>query len=276
MDYQKMTLKLLKASIGLSFIICSACVASSTYDYGELVYANLDFEDGTHSPWEGQYTESQYEGEHHFKISLDPPSNGGNYSGRFYIGSDGDYWLSPNNGSETARSEIQLKSTAHEGEEIYYSWYFKIDESYVECDEWQIIGQFHDQPDPSIGESWSTYPANPPPLSYKYSNGQFIIAVYSFEESSVMHLIAVPITKGEWHQIRSRVFWSVTESGFMEFWLDGEQLKESGVTRYTARNCFNEAGNYLKIGLYRSKDIDSVGIVYFDNIKSGATLESIE
>ena len=276
MNNKKVNIGVFKLIIILGSIISFGCVAYSNFDYGQPVYADLDFEDITHSPWVGQYTESQYEGEHHFKISTDTPPKGGKYSGRFYIGAGGDYWLSPNNGSETARSEIQLKSTAHEGEEIYYSWFFKIDESYTESDEWQVIGQFHDQPDPAIGETWSNYPANPPPLSYKYSNGHFIIAVYSFEINSVMHIASVPITKGEWHQIKSRIFWSTDENGFMEFWLNGNQIEVSGITRYTAKNCFNKAGNYLKIGLYRSKNIDSAGIVYFDNIKSGPTFESVE
>lgn len=257
-------------------IICFGCVVTSHYDYGELVYVDLDFEDSTHSPWEGHYTENTYAGESHFKISTNAPLNGGSYSGRFYIGSGGDYWLSPFSGYRTARSEIQLKSTAQEGKEIYYSWDFMIDNRYIESDGFQIIGQFHDQPDPAKGETWNNYPANPPPLSYNYINGELIIAVYSFEIDHVSHLVAVPITKGEWHQIKSRIFWSTTDHGFMEFWLDGTQIEEFGVKRYTARNCFNKAGNYLKIGLYRSNDIDSVGIVYFDNIKSGATAESVE
>lgn len=268
--------KLQFVSLLLVFFLSSCEKSTSSYEYGDLVYVDLDFEDSNHSPWIGSYTESTYDGESHFEISADTPPNGGNYSGRFYIGSDGDYWLSPDTGYETARSEIKLKSTAHEGKEIYYSWYFKIDTSYVESDGFQIIGQFHDQPDPAIGESWNTYPAHSPPLSYNYINGEFIIAVYSFEISHVSHIVAMPIDKGVWHRIKSRIYWSTTEQGFMEFWLDGKQIEESGVSRYTARNCFNKAGNYLNIGLYRSNDIDGLGIVYFDNIKSGLTDQSVD
>lgn len=265
-------------SLLFAFVLfgCETNNRIALYDYGEPVYVNLDFESGTFSPWEGQFTESAYNGESHFELSTDTPLNGGNYSGRFYIGSGGDYWLSPNNGSQTARSEIQLQSTAQEGKEIYYSWNFKIDSTYVESADWQIIGQFHDQPDPALGESWNTYPANSPPLAYKYKNEQLVIAVYSFETNAVMDLVAVPLTKGVWHQIKSRVYWSTGKDGYMEFWLDSTQIEASGLTRYSARNCFNKAGNYLKIGLYRSKDKQSVGMVYYDNIKSGTTPQSVE
>ena len=138
----------------LVFILfsCETKTCTSSYEYGELVYVDLDFEESNHSPWIGSYTEGTYDGEYHFEISADTPINGGNYSGRFYIGSGGDYWHSPNTGYETARSEIKLKSTAQEGREIYYSWSFKIDISYVESDGFQIIGQFHDQPDPEIAQ----------------------------------------------------------------------------------------------------------------------------
>ncbi len=52
---------ILLAVILLVSIICYGCDAQSStpYDYGELVYVNLNFEDCSHSLWEGQYTESQ-------------------------------------------------------------------------------------------------------------------------------------------------------------------------------------------------------------------------
>jgi hypothetical protein len=90
-----------------------------------------------------------------------------------------------------------------------------------------------------------------------------------------MDLIAVPMSKGNWHKITSRVFWSTTDQGFMEFWLDDTVIESNGQTRYTARNCFNNAGNYLKIGLYRDKAIQSAAIVYYDNIKSGPTISYV-
>ncbi|GAB6091684.1 polysaccharide lyase [Spirochaeta dissipatitropha] len=272
-SHSDITVKIIIVLLSFVFLSCNTNRVTP-YDYGKPVYINLDFEDGTHSPWEGQYNDSAYNGQYNFEISTKTPPNGGNFSGRFFLGSGGDYWLSPNNGLESARSEIQLKSTAQEGNEIYYSWFFMIDSNYIESDDWQIIGQFHDQPDPAIGETWNNYPANNPALSYKYRNGQLIIAVYSFESKSVMDLVGIPINKGEWYQIKSRIFWSTEDDGFMEFWLDGQQIEASGLTRYTARNCFNKAGNYLKLGIYRSKDIDSVGIVYFDNILSGPTAQS--
>ena len=61
--------------------------------------------------------------------------------------------------------------------QVFYSWHFKIDSTYEENDDWQIISQFHDQPDPASGETWDNYPAHSPPLAYKYKNGNLVISV---------------------------------------------------------------------------------------------------
>ncbi len=244
----------------------------SDYDYGEIVLVDLDFELQTIEPWEGQY--SSYGT--NFSISNESPSSG-SYCGKFFIGADGDYWTSPNNGTQTARSELQLKGTAPSNTEVYYSWDIKIDGAYQESDDWQIIGQFHDQPDPAIGETWSDYPAHSPPLAFKYRNGSLIISVYSWEINGVMELVSTPLTKDAWHKIITRVYWSTENDGFVETWLDGNLIEgPDEVTRYTARNLFNNAGNYLKIGLYRSKSILTANTVYYDNIKSGLTFESVQ
>jgi hypothetical protein len=246
------------------------------FDYGEPVFLDLDFEDGTHGDWIAHYTETMWNGENHFEASALTPTDGGNFSGRFYLGAGGDYWLSPNTGLETARAEIQLKGTAPEGLEIYYTWDFMIPSSYDESDDWQIIGQFHDQPDPALGQNWNNYPKNSPPLSFQYRNGNFIISVITFPDEKPMHLLSIPIEKDQWHTIVSRIYWSNEDDGFMEFWLDGIMLDHEGITRYEAKNCYNNAGNYLNIGLYRDSSITSEGIVYFDNIKSGLSWDSVQ
>ncbi|MBN2755211.1 MAG: heparin lyase I family protein [Candidatus Goldbacteria bacterium] len=242
------------------------------YDYGELALLNLDFNSQTYSPWEGQYTADGV------NFSYDETgAYEGSHCGKFKIGADGDLWTSPNTGLQSARSELQLFNTAPSDTELYYSWYIRLDSSYTESDNWQVIGQFHDQPDPALGETWSTYPAHSPPLAYKYRNGNLIISVYSWDTNSVMDIASVPLSKGVWHRIKTRVFWSTESTGFVEVWLDGVPIESaSAITRYTAKNCFNNAGNYIKIGLYRSNNITTEGIVYYDNIKSGLTSESVD
>lgn len=48
------------------------------------------------------------------------------------------------------------------------------------------------------------------------------------------------------------------------------------ITRYNFRNLYNNSGNYLKIGLYRSNEIKTKNVVYFDEIKSGLSYSDVK
>lgn len=230
---------------------------------------NYGFENGVLSPWEGQFRPENS------AFSEDQPKVG-RYCGQFHLGAGGDYWTSPNNGGQSARSEIQVSDSAPVDQELYYSWYLRIGADTVEDPDWQVVGQFHDQPDVNQGETWSTYPAHSPPLSYKYKDRQLIVAVYDWGKGQVMDIASVALAKGEWHQIVTKVKWSEGNEGTVECWLDGKAVTApNGQSRYQGRNCFNSAGNYLKIGLYRSKDILTAATVYFDEIKIGSSPEEV-
>lgn len=232
-----------------------------------VVLADLDFEKTDILPWEGQYNEGNF-------LILTDADRERNQYGKFLLGEGGDYWISPANGSQTARSEIQLLNSGAIDTRMTYGWDFKIGADYIESDDWQIIGQFHDQPDTAIGETWADYPTHSPPLAIKYRQGTIIIAVYSWETNSVMDIATLNVEKDAWNTLALNVYWSVTGEGTIEAWLNGVPFTAGdGQTVYRARNCFNKACNYLKIGLYRSNAIMTKGIVYFDNIKSGIAVD---
>jgi len=241
--------------------MCFGCKRIEEYpDNLELI--NLDFENQSISPWEGQYNDGN------FQIVQDN-AIGIHNCGKFVLNEGGDYWISPNNGSETARSEIQVFNSTKLNTTMYYAWDLLIPEEYAESDDWQVIGQFHDQPDISIGETWITYPAHSPPISVKYKNGNLIIAVYSWESNGIVDIAIVGIEKGKWNKIKLKISWSVTENGSLQAWLNNTTIESpSGQTIYIGRNSFNKACNYFKIGIYRSKSIMSKAVVYYDNIIS--------
>jgi len=228
----------------------------------DVVLADLNFERPDIAPWEAQFNKGNF-------ARVQDADSSRNYCGMFQLGEQGDYWTSPANGSKTARSEIQLLPSGACEEILYYRWDFKIASEYVESSDWQIIGQFHDQPDPSQGESWATYPKNSPPLALRYRNGELIVAVYSWDKNGVIDIARCKVEKNRWHTLDLKVFWSVGKTGTIEAWLNGESLQApDGQSVYVGRNCFNRAGNYLKIGLYRSNDIMTKGTVYYDNVRS--------
>lgn len=189
--------------------------------------------------------------------------------GAFRLYENGDYWTSPNTGLKTARSEIQLFNTCKIDTKMSYSFDFQIPNSYVESGDWQIICQFHDQPDASAGETWANYPSHSPPVSVKYKNGGIVIAVYSWETNQIMDLVSVPIEKDTWYNLKLEIKWSLKNDGYVRAFLNGVAvMKADNKQIYYGRNCFNKASNYVKIGLYRSNDIMTYGEIYFDNVLS--------
>ncbi|HNY22521.1 MAG TPA: heparin lyase I family protein [Treponemataceae bacterium] len=256
--------------IGVIAILSCKTNNAVDVDNGSIALASLNFENSNHDPWESQYNARNFE----VVTDLDPRIN---KCGMFQLFEGEDYWTSPSSGIKTARSEIQLPNSGRCHSTMFYGWDFKISDEYAESDEWQIIGQFHDQPDATAGETWQNYPAHSPPLAIKYKNGKVIIAVYSWDTNGVMDIASVGIAKGLWNTIKIKTHWSTGSDGSVEVWLNGLKMQAAdGQSVYTGRNCFNKACNYLKIGLYRDTSITTKGIVYFDNIVSSFDETALE
>lgn len=237
----------------------------------DLIFISTDFEtNDIFPPWEKQCNPESFS-----IVSEDPRK--GNYCAMFSIDS-AEYWTSPNSGIESARSEIQIFKVAPAQKKIYYGWSVKIPVDYVESSDWQVIGQFHDQPDYENGETWDNYPANSPPVSMTYKNGKIGLTVNIPYGEGAEIISERSITKGEWNDIILYIYWSTTSDGFIEAWINDIPMTDNTgeITRYYFRNLYNNAGNYFKIGLYRSNDIKTKNTVYFDEIKSGLTYNDVK
>ncbi len=205
------------------------------------------------------------------------------------------------------RAELNRDYGDHPGEEVWYSWSVLIPEDYEDnflknqdtgASNWQIIGQWHDQPDPSKGENWDNYPKNSPPVSIQYSyltlddpeftkimsSGSAINLIgyrNGMDEQSIISLsygvppktVAIfPIEKGKWYDLTFNIKWSQENDGFVEVFVNGESFTNG---RITGSNMYNSMSNYLKIGLYRNSGITSANSIYFDDVKYGLTRESV-
>jgi hypothetical protein len=259
-------------SLGLALpILFSVFFSCSTDPSPNLVLMDQDFESGSISPWEGQYSTAGYS----LKLVSDI-ARSGSRSCKFTIGAN-DVWTSPNTESKSARSEIQIFDVAPPRRAFYYGWSVLIPSDYVESADWQVIGQFHDQPDTGIGQTWASYPPHSPPLAINYKNGMLQLAM-SAPDNIVRVISERAIAKGQWHDVILHVYWSTKKDGFVEAWIDGIPLAapDGMVTRHYGENLYNNAGNYLKIGLYRSMDIQTENSVFFDEIRSGLSFESVQ
>lgn len=160
------------------------------------------------------------------------------------------------------RSEAALYHVAPYGAEVLYQFAFFIPLDYSESSDWQLIAQFHDQPDFYAGEIWTGYQPLSPPVSFTYKNGLLILTMNTPGNETV-RVTERTIAKGVWHQVALRAFWSEGPDGWIEAQLDNTVWTE----RYYRPNLYSRGGNYFKLGLYRSPDITTTNSIYYDDVE---------
>lgn len=165
------------------------------------------------------------------------------------------------------RSEAALYHLASWGTEASYRFAFLIPADYAESPDWQLIAQWHDIPDFLAGETWGGYQPLSPPVSFTYKEGALILTMNSPWNSTV-RLGEREIVKGIWHEVQLRARWSDGEDGWVEALLDGSPMI-GGAGRHYRPTLYSKGGAYMKIGLYRSPDIETENSVYFDSIEVG-------
>lgn len=197
-----------------------------------------------------------------------------------------------------SRAELSFDQYAYEGQETWYEWSFFIPEDYPNVPlkasdgspNWQILGQWHQQPVLCKGEDWSNYSGEgeSPPVSLNYD---FIVAsdpafqaIIDDEDYNSVHgfnanwnntsilTVAVmnkpvafgTIQKGEWVKIKFHILWSQTNEGFVEVWKNDTLLTDG---KCFGCNMLNMESHYFKFGLYRNYRIDNTQSVYVDDVK---------
>ncbi|NPV00380.1 MAG: hypothetical protein HPY53_03255 [Brevinematales bacterium] len=244
----------------LFLITFSACGLVPIYNPGSFQPFTSGFEDGATGVWN---LEQGLPG------LIEVQSNivrTGNYAVRFTI-LPGVTWHTGN------RTEMAYFNMDPYGEEVYYGWSCMLAPGYTDNGKWQIIGQWHDQPDPFSNDSWSSFPRNSPPISINYlSNKVYLNVLYSGIKAKVMWENGVNVSYGAWFDVVVRVKWSMYGDGFVEGWVNGTNLYPE---RIYSKTVVNRVGNYLKIGLYRDEDAAGTNIVYYDEVKIGKTYAEV-
>jgi polysaccharide lyase-like protein len=164
-----------------------------------------------------------------------------------------------------------LGNEGREGSELWYSWSILIptDYQYVSTtpDNYQIMGQWHDQPAPG-----TTATGFSPPISVHYrSTGYSQTLEFRYgllQIGGAIKTIETPIQRGQWIDLMLHIRFSQGGGGFLEVWKNGVMLAtESGATRITGPNMYNSEPNYLRLGLYRGKAQPQTNAFYYDEIK---------
>ena len=195
------------------------------------------------------------------------------------------------------RAELTFHQNAIEGDVTWYEYSFFIPNDYQDVVlnditglvNWQVLGQWHQQPVFSEGEDWDSYTGKKasPPIAIYYNyfdttdinyqntlqdpltstvfgfgpnwNNVSTISIFYGEGS-----IAIgEINKGEWIRLKFNIKWSENNDGFIQVWKNGTEFTDGKVF---GANMLNKASHYFKFGLYRNPTIPFTNNVYYDDI----------
>lgn len=164
------------------------------------------------------------------------------------------------------RSEAVIKDYIY-GNILYsYSFEIFIPTSFVSDTQWNILAQWHDQPDKLAGQTWHTYPSNPPPLALLIDDFKLYM-IYRPNVGAKIKSLQYSIDPGTWNKIQFNILWSLDEDGFIVAYLNGKPfLSKEGSSKFSGQNIYNKAGNYFKFGIYRGSGSSFENEVYFKNL----------
>ena len=233
-----------------------------------------DFESGDLSQWAGREAARADS----IGVVADPV-RAGRYAARFTV-------RAGERVSNGNRAEIFHDPGDKAGREVWYRWSFLMPHDFADTQwkpgVWQCIGQWHDQPDKSLGETWANFPGRSPSIAVYYTSkkGVSAIEVWSgtYAKGEAQKIVATaPINKGQWQDVTFHIRWSQGDDGFVEPFLNGKPLinPDGDDHRATGPNMWNAASHYLKIGLYRSTQIKTTNSVYFDEVRIGPDRASV-
>ncbi len=156
------------------------------------------------------------------------------------------------------RAEISVNYPYHAGEVVRYRWSMCLPEDF-KADEplnrWWVMGQWHDQPDRTKGETWEGFPAHSPPVSFNFRRADgkdYLSLLVGSPHTKSAGLL--PITRGAWHSLEVIIKWSQGADGRVAVYFDA--AKEPTLTA-AGPNMHNGYHHYLKLGMYRHPQIST-------------------
>lgn len=171
-----------------------------------------------------------------------------------------------------SRAEISVDFPFVEGQTVRYEWRFMVpaDFSFDEpLNRWCVIGQWHDQPDPRLSETWDAFPSRSPPVllsigSLDGSPGIALVYGPDQPDSKQETIGVVPLKVGRWHQLSMTIHWSRSDTGKAALHMD-DMSKPLLIA--SGPNMNNAYQHYFKVGLYRHPAITTNNWIYVDDIR---------
>lgn len=164
------------------------------------------------------------------------------------------------------RSEISIDYPFVEGDAVEYRWSIMIPSKNPlggEANQWWVITQWHDQPDPRLGETWATFKSQSPPVAIyiESRDGQTGIGFQGLRGKKISW---VPVPTDIWLDLRAVIRWSTANTGSVSFSVDGHPEFD-----YVAvgKNMLNSYQHYFKAGQYRAPTVNKYSVIYMKNVR---------
>ncbi len=154
------------------------------------------------------------------------------------------------------RAEISVDYPYKVGDVVRYRWKMRLPEDFKADDaqnRWWVMGQWHDQPDRTKGETWQGFPAHSPPVSFNYGrrDGKDYLSFLA-GPPRMKSVGLIPITRGTWHSLDVVIQWSPDVNGRLAVFVD--DARAPAIT-WPGPNMHNSYQHYLKLGMYRHPEI---------------------
>lgn len=166
------------------------------------------------------------------------------------------------------RAEISVDYPYAVGEIVRYKWEMRLPRDFA-ADEprnrWWVMGQWHDQPDKTKGETWQGFPGRSPPVSFNYGRREgkdFLSLLVGSPKMKSVGLL--PITRDTWHALDVVIKWSQGDDGRVAVFFEGSRAP---TVTGTGPNMHNGFHHYLKLGMYRHPDIATENRLGIRNVR---------
>lgn len=169
------------------------------------------------------------------------------------------------------RAEISVDYPFQQGETVRYSWRLMFPKNFVSDapkNRWWVIGQWHDQPNEELGETWEDFRSFSPPvlLGLGELEGKLAITLtYGPTNGTLEPRVVGPVflERGKWYSITVVIRWSQGPEGKASVFLD--DLLEPAMS-VDGPNMNNDYKHYLKLGMYRHPRIATDNWIYVDDL----------
>lgn len=164
------------------------------------------------------------------------------------------------------RSEIAINYPFVEGDTVEYRWSILVPKASAPGGgekEWWVIAQWHDQPDPRLGETWAKFKAQSPPVAIYIENRNGVVGI-GIQGMLGKKISWSPVTTDVWLDLSAVIHWSTGDTGSVRLGVDGYPNFNHSLL---GPNMLNSYQHYFKAGQYRAPTVEKYSVINIKNVR---------